>query len=172
MGESYITCREENGSINISEDVVASMVRAAVTEIDGVAGLSNTAGGEIAELKARLLSVTASYHQAASDFTAISNSFFWRLTGPARRMVLSVQEKTKNHDKMYIATRTTKALIQKGPKGAAQRIRYALRKRFSRVRARLIYCPALDHCGKFFFWNFADLRLKSHGVALAKAKAH
>jgi len=50
MGESYITCREENGSINISEDVVASMVRAAVTEIDGVAGLSNTAGGEIAEL--------------------------------------------------------------------------------------------------------------------------
>ena len=50
MGETYITCREENGSINISEDVISSMVRAAVTEVEGVAGLSNTAGGEIAEL--------------------------------------------------------------------------------------------------------------------------
>lgn len=50
MGETYITCREENGSINISEEVISSMVRAAVLEIEGVAGLSNTAGAEIAEL--------------------------------------------------------------------------------------------------------------------------
>lgn len=50
MGENYITCREENGSINISEDVISSMVRTAVTEVEGVAGLSNTAGAEIAEL--------------------------------------------------------------------------------------------------------------------------
>ena len=50
MGETYITCREENGSINISEDVISGMVRTAVTEVEGVAGLSNTAGSEIAEL--------------------------------------------------------------------------------------------------------------------------
>ncbi len=50
MGETYITCREENGSINISEEVISSMVRTAVLEIEGVAGLSNTAGAEIAEL--------------------------------------------------------------------------------------------------------------------------
>ena len=50
MGENYITCREENGSINISEDVIAGVVRAAVAEVDGVAGLSNAAGAEIAEL--------------------------------------------------------------------------------------------------------------------------
>ena len=50
MGENYITCHEENGSINISEDVVSSTVRAAIAEVDGVAGLSNTAGAEIAEL--------------------------------------------------------------------------------------------------------------------------
>lgn len=50
MGESYITCREENGSINISEDVISGMVRSAVLEVEGVAGLSNTAGAEIAEL--------------------------------------------------------------------------------------------------------------------------
>ena len=50
MGENYISCQETNGSINISEDVIATMVRSAITEVEGVAGLSNTAGAEIAEL--------------------------------------------------------------------------------------------------------------------------
>ncbi len=50
MGENYITCREANGSINISEDVIAGMVRNAVLEVEGVAGLANTAGAEISEL--------------------------------------------------------------------------------------------------------------------------
>ena len=50
MGENYITCAEPNGSINISEDVIASMVRNAVLEVEGVAGLANTAGAEISEL--------------------------------------------------------------------------------------------------------------------------
>lgn len=50
MGDSYISCKAENGSINISEDVISTMVRTAITEIDGVAGISNTAGAELAEL--------------------------------------------------------------------------------------------------------------------------
>ena len=50
MGENYITCREANGSINISEDVIAGMVRNAALEGEGVAGLANTAGAEISEL--------------------------------------------------------------------------------------------------------------------------
>ena len=50
MGENYITCREENGSINISEEVISTMVRTAISEVEGVAGLSNTYGAEIAEL--------------------------------------------------------------------------------------------------------------------------
>ena len=49
MAENYITCQEANGSINISEDVISTMVRAAVLDVEGVAGLSNTAGAEIAE---------------------------------------------------------------------------------------------------------------------------
>lgn len=53
MGENYITCRENNGSINISEDVVVSLVKAAIDEVEGVSGLSNTAGAEIAELIGR-----------------------------------------------------------------------------------------------------------------------
>ena len=50
MGDNYISCKAENGSINISEDVISTIVRTAITEIDGVAGISNTAGAELAEL--------------------------------------------------------------------------------------------------------------------------
>lgn len=50
MGDNYISCREKNGSINISEDVISTMVQTAITEVDGVAAISNTAGGELAEL--------------------------------------------------------------------------------------------------------------------------
>lgn len=50
MGDNYISCKAENGSINISEDVISTMVRTAITEIDGVASISNTAGAELAEL--------------------------------------------------------------------------------------------------------------------------
>jgi len=50
MAENYITCQEDKGSINISEDVVVTMVRAAINEIDGVAGVVGNAGGELGEL--------------------------------------------------------------------------------------------------------------------------
>lgn len=49
MGENYISCGGELGSINISEDVISSIVKSAISEIEGVAGLSNTAGAELAE---------------------------------------------------------------------------------------------------------------------------
>ena len=44
MPENYITCQDEKGSINISEDVVAAMVRAAITEV------ATSTGTELAEL--------------------------------------------------------------------------------------------------------------------------
>lgn len=50
MADNYITCHEENGSINISEEVISTVVRASVTEVEGVAGLANTVGSELAEL--------------------------------------------------------------------------------------------------------------------------
>lgn len=50
MGENYITCQGERGSIYISEDVLTGMVKAAVSEIDGVAALANNAGADLAEL--------------------------------------------------------------------------------------------------------------------------
>lgn len=50
MADNYITCQEDRGSIHISEDVIITLVRSTVSEIEGVSGLSNAAGAELAEL--------------------------------------------------------------------------------------------------------------------------
>ncbi len=47
MADNYMTTETEKGSINISEDVIASMVSAAISEVEGVSGLSNTVGSDI-----------------------------------------------------------------------------------------------------------------------------
>ena len=44
MPENYITSQTEKGNISISEDVIQVMVNAAVSEIEGVAGLSSVLG--------------------------------------------------------------------------------------------------------------------------------
>ena len=49
MPENYITSQTEKGNISISEDVIHVMVNAAVSEIEGVAGLSSVPGADIAE---------------------------------------------------------------------------------------------------------------------------
>ena len=49
MPESYVTNQTEKGNISISEDVITVMVNAAVTEIEGVAGLTNPTSSDIAE---------------------------------------------------------------------------------------------------------------------------
>lgn len=50
MNESYITIQDEQGSISISEDVIASVVSASMAEVDGAAGLAHTFGAELVEL--------------------------------------------------------------------------------------------------------------------------
>ena len=46
----YFTQEMENGSIQISEDVVASVTGMAVLEVEGVCGLSSPIGTDIAEM--------------------------------------------------------------------------------------------------------------------------
>jgi len=50
MAENYISCQDDRGSINISEDVITTMVRAAIGEVEGVAGLAQPGPSELAEL--------------------------------------------------------------------------------------------------------------------------
>lgn len=50
MAENYITRMVDGGSINISDDVIATMVKTAVKEVESVSGLAGTAGPAVAEL--------------------------------------------------------------------------------------------------------------------------
>ena len=52
MAESkeYMTLPEENGSINISEEVIAAIAVGAVREVEGVSGMMTTMGGSVTDL--------------------------------------------------------------------------------------------------------------------------
>ena len=52
MAESkqYVTQMQDNGTVMISEDVIATIVAHAVTEVEGVVGLDVKPGADIAEL--------------------------------------------------------------------------------------------------------------------------
>ena len=48
--KQYITQIQDNGSVMISEDVVATIVSLAVKEVEGVIGLSTKPGADIADM--------------------------------------------------------------------------------------------------------------------------
>ena len=52
MGESkdYMTLPEENGSINIAEEVIAAIAVGAVRDVEGVSGMMTTLGGSVTDL--------------------------------------------------------------------------------------------------------------------------
>ena len=48
--KQYVTQMQENGSVMISEDVIATIVANAVKEVDGIVGLSVKPGADIADM--------------------------------------------------------------------------------------------------------------------------
>lgn len=48
--KDYLTQTQEYGTVNISEEVISSIAALAIAEVEGVCGLSASAGAEIAEL--------------------------------------------------------------------------------------------------------------------------
>ena len=48
--KEYMTLPEENGSINISEEVIAAIAVGAVREVEGVSGMMTSLGGSVADL--------------------------------------------------------------------------------------------------------------------------
>lgn len=48
--KQYITQQQENGSVMISEDVIATIVANAVAEVEGIVGLSVKPGADIADM--------------------------------------------------------------------------------------------------------------------------
>ncbi|WP_409968443.1 Asp23/Gls24 family envelope stress response protein [Bengtsoniella intestinalis] len=55
MSESkeYLTLPEENGSINISEDVIATIAVGAVREVEGVSGMMGPHGASVSDMTTR-----------------------------------------------------------------------------------------------------------------------
>ncbi len=48
--KQYITQQQENGSVMISEDVIATIVANAVNEVEGIVGLNVKPGADIADM--------------------------------------------------------------------------------------------------------------------------
>lgn len=48
--KQYVTQTRENGTVMISEDVIATIIEHAIKEVEGVAGLNNKAGTDIIEM--------------------------------------------------------------------------------------------------------------------------
>jgi uncharacterized alkaline shock family protein YloU len=48
--KEYMTMPEENGSINISEEVIAAIAVGAVREVEGVTGMMTNLGGSVTDL--------------------------------------------------------------------------------------------------------------------------
>lgn len=48
--KQYITQTQENGTVQISEDVIATIVCNAVSEVEGIVGLSTKPGADIADM--------------------------------------------------------------------------------------------------------------------------
>ena len=48
--KEYMTLPEENGSINISEEVLAAIAVGAVREVEGISGMMTNLGGSVADL--------------------------------------------------------------------------------------------------------------------------
>lgn len=48
--KDYMTLPEENGTINISEEVIAAIAVGAVREVEGVTGMMTNLGGSVADL--------------------------------------------------------------------------------------------------------------------------
>ena len=48
--KGYMTLPEENGSINISEEVISAIAVGAVREVEGISGMMTGMGGSVADL--------------------------------------------------------------------------------------------------------------------------
>ena len=57
MSDKYVSIDKDNGSINISEDVIASLVLNAINDVEGVAGLNAHPSNDIIELIGKKTSV-------------------------------------------------------------------------------------------------------------------
>ena len=92
MAENYITKQVEKGSINISEDVIAAMVSAAVAEVEGVAGMGSANTPELSELFGKKPVSKGLKIRSLDEKITIVVMVNIRLTGSITEVALRVQD--------------------------------------------------------------------------------
>ncbi len=92
MAENYITKQEEKGTVNISEDVIAAMVSAIVTEVEGVASFGSATTPELVELVGRKSVHKGMKVRFADDTITIDVIIVVKLKGSITDTAVQVQD--------------------------------------------------------------------------------
>lgn len=92
MSENYITCDMERGSINISEDVVSIVAAAAISEVDGVGGLSHSVSTELSDFLGKKNISKGIKVNFTEDFIAIDIIIMIRFGFPVATVAEKVQK--------------------------------------------------------------------------------
>lgn len=92
MAENYITKQTEKGTVNISEDVIAVMVSASVSEVEGVAGFGAATTPELIELFGRKTQTKGIKIRFVDDKVTIDVIVNVKLGGSITDIALRVQE--------------------------------------------------------------------------------
>lgn len=56
----------------------------------------------------------ARIRQLTADYEAVTNAFFWRITGPARKVLTKVKQSALKHEKVYLGLRMGKDTLRHG----------------------------------------------------------
>lgn len=92
MAENYITKQTEKGTVNISEDVIAVMVSAAVSEVEGVAGFAAATTPELIDLFGRKTQMKGIKIRFIDDKVTIDVIVNVKLGGSITDIALRIQE--------------------------------------------------------------------------------
>ena len=96
MAENYITRVEDGGSINISDDVIATMVKTAVKEVESVSSLASTAGPAVAELLGKKSAAKGIKVQFEEEAIAIDVAILVKYGNNVINVAKAVQENVTN----------------------------------------------------------------------------
>ena len=76
---------------------------------------------QVKQLQNQVNELSTLYHKAASDFAAIQGAFFWRITAPARKLVIRMKNFAARHERVYLELRLFKCFLQHGWKETSRR---------------------------------------------------
>ena len=126
MREQEVSLREANLTVQSQREEIRAMDETIREKDDAIRGKDEAIRQKDEAIRSagetiRVLGDRA--HRAESDFAEIQGSFFWRLTGPARKTGIWVKKAISKNEKLYLAARIGKVALRNGPKEAGRRYR-------------------------------------------------